>query len=478
MENIAEFFVRNIALMGSLVATALVAMAYISSSRFRLWIVDFWVTFPVIGSIARLSRDKTRGSEGWLRAEEKLCAIYKPFVNLMTREMFDNRIEYMRKSADLGRTPTPFWVLALLVVLVTAEGLGFSYLLGSWMAREGSANTHTLLMFAIVLVICVVFVWITHSAGHQYYRTSLLRSCFARYKERGSQEYAVSTVSLNMKQSIDDGDPDFKQTLNRVGKHSHDVGNYAWGIIAIIAIAFVAIGSTYLRIKNLEVSMTEQTSGQVVNLHNNDPFSVLPSDVQNSQSAADAKAYSDARSALESEGMAAFAILGFIFVITQIVGMGAGYKYGYAGQESKKAASRLGGFVTYEDYLAYFRPLRDMVNGRLKDLQQRIESTSHVKLELTKTFDDHLREERLKQLQDEPLDPTPAPASVLMPSPVTEVVSVQEAQRAMEALNNVEEEKRYFMALPPEVRKNEELLMWLKARKQAREAAEQADVLF
>lgn len=88
-------------------AAALVIMAYIANQRFKLWVVDFWATFPVIGTIARLSRDKTKGNNGWLRAEEKLCAAYKPFVNLITRRMFDQRIEYMRKSADLGRTPTP-----------------------------------------------------------------------------------------------------------------------------------------------------------------------------------------------------------------------------------------------------------------------------------------------------------------------------------------------------------------------------------
>lgn len=340
MEDFFGFITKNIVAIGTMAAAALVIMAYIANQRFKLWVVDFWATFPVIGTIARLSRDKTKGNNGWLRAEEKLCAAYKPFVNLITRRMFDQRIEYMRKSADLGRTPTPMWAWFLLVILVIAEGMGFSYLLGTWMAREGSANTHTLLMFAIVLVLCVILVALTHFAGHQYYRTSLLRSCFARYKERGSDEYSVHTVALKDDQDIDSREPDFKQTINRVGKHSHDVGSYAGGIIAIIAIAFIAIVSTYMRVQNMEAEMARVVTGEAhvasSSQASGNPFDalLLPESVTSSQNAADSQAKNEEMNAFSKEGLAAFAMLGFIFVITQIVGMGTGYKYGFAGRES------------------------------------------------------------------------------------------------------------------------------------------------
>jgi len=213
-----------------------------------------------IGSIAKLAKDTTRGNDGWMRAEEKLCAIYKPYIILMNESRFNERIEYMRKAADLGRRPTPPWVWVLLVVLVIAEGLGFSYLLGSWMAREGSANTHTLLMFAIVLVLCVILVALTHAAGHQYFRTSLLRACFRRYKDVAGKEYTSQQIALKDKQSIDDAQPDYIQCANRVAKHSHDKGSYAAGIIAILAIAFIAIASTAMRWHNLEGELIRESS--------------------------------------------------------------------------------------------------------------------------------------------------------------------------------------------------------------------------
>ncbi|MCH4590639.1 hypothetical protein, partial [Achromobacter xylosoxidans] len=42
------------------------------------------------------------------------------------------------KASDKGQKPAPLFIWALLVVLVIAEGIGFSYMLSSWMASEAS----------------------------------------------------------------------------------------------------------------------------------------------------------------------------------------------------------------------------------------------------------------------------------------------------------------------------------------------------
>lgn len=198
-------------------------------------------------------------------------------------------------------------------------------------------------------------------------------------------------------------------------------------------------------------------------------------------------------------------MLGFIFVITQIVGMGTGYKYGFAGRESDQAFKATGGFSTYEDYLSYYRPLRDMVNGRLKDLQQRIESKSHTKLSLNKSFDDFLREQRAQEMMEDPLtesNPAPETHPAVQPAvPVFAPVHTQPAvtttppsasaapveapaptlaavQQEMLRLNNADAEKAYFLSLPDSMRSNPALLTWLKERKAVRAAAVQANDLF
>lgn len=477
LDSINSFVAANAQILWGLLAIAM-AIAALSQQRVRFWVRDFLVTLPWVGSIARLAKDTTRGSDGWKRSEEKLCSIYKPYIVLMNESRFNERIEYMRKASDLGRRPTPPWVWILLVVLVVAEGLGFSYLLGSWMARDGSANTHTLLMFAIVLVLCVILVALTHTAGHQYYRTSLLRACFKRYKDVAGKEYTSQQIALKDKQSIDDEQPDYIQCANRVAKHSRDKGSYAAGIIAVVAIAFIAISSTVMRWENLRGDLIRGTSLQAqAKTSVGNPFDSLPKDVSEPQKMADDKASSEASSATEKEGLTAFAMLGFIFVITQIVGMGTGYKYGFVGRESREAYKSTGTYSTYDAYWAHFEPIMDLANARLKDLQQKMEEHSNQKLTLNKTFRDYLIEKHEKSEQhrgdiDRPASIRAVQASVKeMASPA---ISLEQAQAGIIALADKQAQQDYFLALSVELQS--ELKPWLKQRKEEEKARAEAEV--
>jgi len=87
---------------------------------------------------------------------------------------------------------------------VIAEGLGFSYLLGSWMAMEGSESTRQLLMYAIVFVLCVILMLVTHAAGHQLYRSNLLSGCDKEWRSAGQPGVLAQSVGLNMDQRCDD----------------------------------------------------------------------------------------------------------------------------------------------------------------------------------------------------------------------------------------------------------------------------------
>ena len=517
MDSIATLLAQHITAITLLAASVLLFMSFVASSRFRLWVRDFWATLPVVGSIAQLSKDRTQSSDGWLRAEETLCSIYKPFARLVGPQEFAQSIEYLRKAADLGRTPTPFLVWSLLVVLVIAEGMGFSYLMGTWMAREGSANTHTVLMVAIVFVLCVLLVWITHSAGRQYRRTALLRSCFKRFKDLGAKEYSADLVSLEDDQAVDQQQPAFKQTLNRVAENSHDTGNYAWVITAIVTIAFIAITSTVMRVKNMEGETIRETAMQAQASTGNPFAASLPTEVSQAQDQADKAAQADANTAKATEGIAAFIMLGFIFVITQIVGMGAGYKYSFVGRESGAAFKVTRGFATYAEYFRFVQPLRDLANGRLKELQQKLEEKAHTRLSLDKTFDDYLIKSdassaSVAQGADEvwsrkrvaqqglaaaapavvqaapspmPIEAAPAVASSeatpppLAPAPALSVADELEAVKAeIQRLDNAEAEKAYFLSLPVAVKAKPELQAWLKERKAQRDAAANIDELF
>ena len=391
----SELITQNIRfwqlVIGVLVA-GLIYFAFKKTIDFN--VLDWWYRLPLIGKIARLSgKTKLASDPSWCEADLTLCADYKPFVPWVAKGVFDQRIKYMTKSGDQGRTPTPAWVMLFLVVLVTAEGLGFSFMLGTWMAREGSADTHNAMMIAIVLVLCGIMVWVTHSAGHQWYRTSLLRRNRKYYDEDNSsgKQYGGNTtaIALNEDQSQDDDKPEYSQIANRVGK---DNGSYAWVIVAVVAIVAIATLSTVMRVKNLNQELIRETAAQShPTAPSGNPFaSGAPSELVASQKKADEQATSDVAAATQDEGMAAFLLLGFIFVITQIVGCSAGHKYGFAGKESKTAYKETMGCATFDELQDRFiTPRIDIAQARLTSLQQRRNSNSSMP---TKDFYDYLNE--------------------------------------------------------------------------------------
>lgn len=398
----SEFLSAYGTVIGVITGLFVIALTMFSpyGERVRFWWMDFWYTFPWIGKIKRLSKDPTRSADGrWMNAERHLCGDYNKYIHFIGEPVFRNHIEFLRRANDLGRSPTPLWAIILLGVLVIAEGLGFSYLLGGMIATDGSANVRSLLMYAIVTVICIITVAVTHAAGHQYYRTSLLRACFKRFKESGGHgRFFSGKVVLSDEQTKDDGEPDHTQCANRVCENPADQGSYGIIIVAAIFIAAIAIGSTWMRWENLRKDMIEQTAAvQQKEAASGNPFAAggavaLPDEVTAPQKAADSKAQEEAAAATKSGSLAGFLMLAFIFIVTQLVGIGVGFKYGFASKHSREAFKETRGFQTYDAYLAHYQHYIDLATARLHQLQQQMEEDAHQKLNLSKTFRDFIVE--------------------------------------------------------------------------------------
>ncbi len=460
-------------------------LAMLANRKVRFLLMDFWTRFPLIGGIARLSKDTGESNNGWRHSEEKLCGQYKKYVDMIGQKTFDNNIEYLRLSGDLGRHPVPAYAYGLLFILLVMEALGFSFLLAKWTAEGGSTNMQTMVAYAIVMVLAIILAIIMERAGHQFFRTSILRNCFTSFKSsrntRGNEEYFSRTMSLSNPQNLDEQEQEHVRTVNRVATGKQDKGSYGWGVVAIAAIVIIAAGSVYMRYQALNGEQIRETTGNSV-ANNSDPFATLgnvamPEEESNSQSTADAKAEQDAHESRKGEGLAAFAILGFIFVATQIVGMGIGYRYGFAGRESKAAYSMIHGCSTYDQYLSVVRPIVDIASGRLKDLQQRMEERLGTRLGSQKTFHDYLAEK--KKGEDRSRQNNDLDSPELSNSKTAQQVhsgarglTVNDVIAQMNELNNVDDEKDFYKTLPQELKQNPDLLAWLVARKKDRENAQ------
>ncbi len=461
------------------------------------YLTDLKVRFPFFGLIARNSKNFQPGRPGWMNAEEKLCTAYKRYVSQLSREKFLQRIEYMKHAGDLGRTPMGGGLKIFLFLLVAAESMGFSYLLGTWAASDGSANLYTKLMYGIVFVLASILAMVTHAAGAQFYRTSLIRSCFARYKLTGNKEFhSTRVVSLSDDQYADVNDPPETRCVNRIVDNPNDRGSYGWCWTAGIFVALIFVLSGVMRYSHMEAELTRQS--QAMETQGSNPFaaSSLPTELTEPQKASDKKANDETVRDTGVEGGAAIVILGVIFVVTQIVGFGAGHKHCFAGKETYKKAEGTStfwwwsemdgayadtwGYSTYDAYWEAMQPVKDVVNARLKELQHQLNANSPRNLELNKTFDDFLAMQaqiasQSQQFHNSPQMHTPAqtvlPAQSPQPVPAASTIpvhrqvdAVEQARAAIEAITDKAQQQDYFVQLPADVR--EALKPWLKERKE------------
>lgn len=458
-------------------------------------LTDFKVRMPVLGLIAKNAKNFHPGRDGWMNAEEKLCTAYKRYVSQLPRDQFLQRIEYMKNAGDLGRTPMGTGLMVFLFLLVAAESMGFSYLLGTWAASEGSATLYTQLMYGIVFVLAFILARVTHEAGSQFYRTSLIRSCYARYKEGGNTNFhSTRVISLSDDQFKDQNDPPETRCLNRIIENPHDMGSYGWSWVAGMFVALIFVLSGVMRFSHMEAEMTR--ASQVAEATASNPFakSTLPTELTAPQQAADKKADNEVLKSTTIEGSAAIIILGIIFVVTQIVGFGAGYKHCFAGRETYKKAvgsnsfwwwsdkdgayADTWGYSTYEAYWEAMQPYKDIVNSRLKDLQQRLNQNSPKNLSLHHTFDDFLDmhakiSARSKHEQNRP-SKLPEDNAPPVPSVPSSISAVERAKLDLDTIADKKQQQEYFVKLPADVR--EALKPWLKERKEKAEAVSQSEL--
>jgi hypothetical protein len=104
--------------------------------------------------------------------------------------------------------------------------------------------------------------------------------------------------------------------------------------------------------------------------------------------------------AREYAALSSFWILATIFVVTQFVGVGVGYRYGFAGRESDTAYRLTNGAPDYE---SYYRPIARrmaIADSRLADLHGMMERRSPGSINWTRDFYEFVQNERERGVCD------------------------------------------------------------------------------
>lgn len=413
-----EFFEAYPVAAWSLVSVMLALVAVTALwEKVRWWWHNTWYSFPLIGQIARLSRDGNMDSSkaGWYKAERTLCRDYKKFIRIQDEHDFNEKVTYLTKAGDIGRSETPGWIWLLTVAMVFVEAMGFSYVLAGYTLPGASENLQQTGAYGIAFLISVILVAFTHFAGHELYKSNQIKNARREWVEDNRRhKLTTGIVPLARPQSSDDDQPTYAQLANRVGTHP----TYVILAATVVFVLIIAGFATYVRGQVLEKQLQQQVTGQIgqagaapqAGADGLDMSAAVGKDLPDadmrSNKEADDKAIKDEANIDRHGGWGTFIVLAFVFVFLQILGVIFGYRWGFAGKNSGEAFRAIGKgrYATYSDVREHYREIADVAQSKLENLQQKMmdrNSTGGTTGQhLHKTFLDFIQEAREEESRD------------------------------------------------------------------------------
>jgi hypothetical protein len=466
-----EFFATYPYALWSIVSVLIACIAIMTFwEKVRWWWLNTWYSFPIIGTTARLSKDSNRVTDsGWFKSERKLCQDFKKFIRVRDEHDFNEKITYISRAGDTGRSSTPILIWILTCALVFVEAMGFSYVLAGYTIPGASESTQQLGAIGIAFLVSVLLVAFTHYSGHELYVSGKIAQARRSWNDSDRQfELGAVEIPLAAPQSQDDGKPAYVQLTNRVGAHA----KYVVTICTVILVLMVAVGATYVRGKVMEKTLHQSVTGSSAALSIQGSglslnMTELPAADAQISAEAERKAKQDEDEIDTKGSWGTFIVLAFIFVFLQILGVIFGYKWGFAGKQSKKAYEAIGAgrYSSYADVREHYSMVADAAQAHLENLQQRMMARNGASgtrgVHTAKTFIDYMHEERAKAVKDRkseiehaqqrqslaantPVAPVSAPvvqpAPIPAPAPVVASVAV-EAPIAPTATASTEDEE-------------------------------------
>lgn len=385
-------------LVYTLVAALVISLLW---DKLKWWWLNTWYGFPGIGKLNSLSKDlhQIQDGSGWFKSERTLCQDYKTFVQVQSEYDFEQRMTYLHKAGDNGRSLTPLAIWVLIVGFVFIEAQGFSYVLAGYTVPGASETTQKYAAVGIAFIVSALCVLLTHFAGHELYVSMKVKRARKDWIEDGGKSKLRSrSMPLTVAQHIDDDQPEYTQVSNRVGTDTSFV--VTWATLAFVLM--IAIGATYVRVQSANKLMGDTVRTQKSELreqHSNGAGldltrqNVIPEADGRLNLDADGKAVDEAAQYDLHGYWVTFAILAVLFVFLQALGVFFGYRWGFAGENSKAAYKALGKgkFLTYGDVRNAAQQFIDKAQNQLENLHQRMihrhaEQGTGVAVHPNKTF--------------------------------------------------------------------------------------------
>ncbi|MDH4564186.1 hypothetical protein [Pseudomonas sp. BN411] len=376
-----------------LLASAVVVWKYWEQVSYFL--IRVWHSFPLIGTVARLSRKPSSvDSDGWINHEVTLANVYnREFKKYMKGpEAYNASLDYLAKAGEAGRSPRPAWVLFLVVGLVLIEAMGFAYVLAGWMNMDASTNDRHLLTAGTAILLAVASAIFAEAAGHTVHHNTLIAR--ARHWWQGEEPSKRSRTlkanrAINLEDSFSDSNSaDYEQLLARLSDVNSSVSRkFLWLIVCGAFVTCMAVGAFVVRSATLDSIETEMVNSMRAEATAQSDSSVgspfdLPEESQAINDDAQDATIEDKMEAIRQASLTTYVMLSLIYIAIQGISIWLASKYYFAGTHSYTAWRLTHEYATAEEMMDAMDQKRTAIashaDDKLRRLQTMLSSRDHT----------------------------------------------------------------------------------------------------
>lgn len=401
MEDLSLAALKSMILANQLLTAGIISLLVGAVFVWKYWeevsyfLIRVWHSFPMVGTVARLSRKPSSvDSDGWINHEVTLAGVYyREYKKYMKGpEAYNASLDYLSKAGEAGRSPRPAWVLLLVVGLVLIEAMGFAYVLAGWMNMDASTNDRHLLTAGTAILLAVASAIFAEAAGHTVHHNSLIARARHWWQSEEPSKRSRSlkaSKAINLEDSFADSDrPDYQQLLARMDDvNSNVTRKFLWLVICGVFVACMAIGAFVVRSATLDSIETEMVNGMRAEAAaQNDtsfgsPFD-LPEESQAINDEAEDATIEDRMAAIRQASLTTYVMLSVIYIAIQGISIWLASKYHFTGIHSRTAWRLTHKYATAEEMMDAMDQHRIAVashaDDKLRRLQTKLSSRDHT----------------------------------------------------------------------------------------------------
>lgn len=401
MEDLSLAALKSLILANQMLTTGIISLLVSAVVIWKHWeqvsyfLIRVWHSFPLIGTVARLSRKPSSvDSDGWINHEVTLANVYyREFKKYMKGpEAYNASLDYLAKAGEAGRSPRPAWVLFLVVGLVLIEAMGFAYVLAGWMNMDASTNDRHLLTAGTAILLAVASAIFAEAAGHTVHHNTLIAR--ARHWWQGEEPSKRSRTlkankAINLEDSFSDSNsPDYEQLLARVKDVNSNVSRkFLWPVICAVFVTCMAVGAFVVRSATLDSIETEMVNSMKAEASvqadsgSGSPFD-LPEESQAINDEAEDATIEDKMAAIRQASLTTYIMLSLIYIAIQGISIWLASKYHFAGTHSHTAWRLTHEYATAEEMMDAMDQQRTAIashaDDKLRRLQTMLSSRDHT----------------------------------------------------------------------------------------------------